>query len=115
MKLLYLTFFTLFLFSCNPFSASKSPNELEYDSLVVIIKPRINEMLILAQDIEDQNERDSTLLIINDIQNLDFKEISKKYDFKSETDERWFLDGLRISAEICSAMNKLDEAMKGNR
>lgn len=96
--------------SCTFFMPEKTKNELEFDSLVNIIKPE-TEFLKKSYmvQIDDLTMRDSSLVLLYDLVELSYPKLKEKYNLKDSTQEREFLDAIAITAQIVTAKQKLDK------
>jgi hypothetical protein len=107
-------FFVFFIVcSCGFSGTEKSKNELEFDSLANIIRPEVSFIKSMMNDSIDPVQRDSALMIIDNVTELSYTEIKNKFDLNDSVSEREFLNGLTVTTDHI-AIKKEMEKFLGN-
>lgn len=99
--------------SCGFSGTEKSKNELEFDSLANIIRPEVSFIKSMMNDSIDPVQRDSALMIIDNVTELSYTEIKNKFDLNDSVSEREFLNGLTVTTDLI-AIKKEMEKFLGN-
>jgi hypothetical protein len=108
-------FFVFFIVcGCGFSGTEKSKNELEFDSLANIIRPEVSFIKnMMNDDSLDPVQRDSALMIIDNVTELSYTEIKDKFDLKDSVSEREFLNALTVTTDLI-AIKKEMEKILGN-